>query len=129
MAVPRPSPPARAEQILADPFAHPASTGAPLEVHWPHPAVRGNAIKWGRAGALDRRARGHAMARIDWKDRVVIESDLHHGDPCIKGTRIPVSIIGESIADGMTADEVRAAYPQLSLEDIRAALAYVADVL
>jgi uncharacterized protein (DUF433 family) len=69
------------------------------------------------------------MARIDWKDRVVIEPDLHHGDPCIKGTRIPVTIIVGSIADGMTADEVRAAYPQLSLEDIRAALAYAADVL
>ena len=34
-----------------------------------------------------------------------------------------------SIADGMSTDEVRVAYPQLSLEDIQAALAYAAEVL
>lgn len=69
------------------------------------------------------------MSRVDWKDRVIIDSDVHHGDPCIKGTRIPVSIIARSIADGMSVEEVRAAYPQLSLDDVRAALAYAAEVL
>jgi uncharacterized protein (DUF433 family) len=69
------------------------------------------------------------MARVDWRDRVVIDPDVHHGDPCIKGTRIPVSVIVGSIADGMSPDEVRAAYPQLSLQDIQAALAYAAEVL
>ncbi len=69
------------------------------------------------------------MTRVDWRDRVVIDPDVHHGDPCIKGTRIPVSVIVGSIADGMTTDEVRAAYPQLSLQDIQAALAYAAEVL
>ncbi len=69
------------------------------------------------------------MARVDWRERVVIDPDVHHGDPCIKGTRIPVSVIVGSIADGMSPDEVRAAYPQLSLRDIRAALAYAAEVL
>ncbi len=69
------------------------------------------------------------MSRVGWKDRVVIDPDVHHGEPCMKGTRIPVSIIVGSIADGMSLEEVRAAYPPLSLEDIRAALAYAADVL
>lgn len=69
------------------------------------------------------------MSRVDWRDRVVVDLDIHHGDPCITGTRIPVSIIVGSIADGMSSDEVRAAYPQLTLEDVRAALAYAADVL
>ncbi len=69
------------------------------------------------------------MARTDWKDRVVVDPEIHHGDPCIKGTRIPVTIIVGSIADGLGLDEVRAAYPQLSPEDIRAALAYAAEVL
>ncbi|MEJ2560234.1 MAG: DUF433 domain-containing protein [Anaerolineae bacterium] len=31
------------------------------------------------------------MGRIRWQERVVIAPDLHHGDPCIKGTRIPVA--------------------------------------
>ena len=69
------------------------------------------------------------MPRVDWKARVVMDPEVHHGDPCIKGTRVPVSIIVGSIADGMGVEEVRAAYPQLSAEDIRAALAYAAEVL
>ena len=69
------------------------------------------------------------MERIRWQERVVIAPDVHHGDPCIKGTRIPVSIIVGSLADGMTTEEIQEAYPQLAAEDIRAALAYAADVL
>ena len=69
------------------------------------------------------------MPRVDWKARVVMDPEVHHGDPCVKGTRVPVSIIVGSIADGMGVEEVRAAYPQLSAEDIRAALAYAAEVL
>ncbi len=69
------------------------------------------------------------MPRTDWKDRVVVDPEVHHGDPCIKGTRIPVTTIVGSIADGLSLEEVRAAYPQLSVEDVRAALAYAAEVL
>jgi uncharacterized protein (DUF433 family) len=64
-----------------------------------------------------------------WQNRIVIEVDLHHGEPCIKNTRIPVAIIIGSLADGMTSDEIRAAYPQLTQEDILAALAYAAEVM
>ena len=69
------------------------------------------------------------MPRVDWKARVIMDPEVHHGDPCVKGTRVPVSIFVGSIADGMGLEEVRAAYPQLSVEDIRAALAYAAEVL
>ena len=69
------------------------------------------------------------MGRLRWQERIVIAPDLHHGDPCIRGTRIPVSMIVGSLADGMTPDEIREAYPQLTPEDIQAALAYAADVM
>lgn len=69
------------------------------------------------------------MERIPWQERVVVEPDLHHGDPCIRGTRVPVAVIVGSLADGMTVQEIQDAYPQLSLEDIRAALAYAAEVV
>ena len=69
------------------------------------------------------------MGRVRWQERIVIEADLHHGDACIKGTRIPVAVIVASLADGMTAEEIRQEYPQLSDLDIRAALAYAADVI
>jgi len=69
------------------------------------------------------------MGRVRWQERVVIAEDLHHGDPCIKGTRIPVAMIVASLADGMTSDEILEEYPQLTDLDIRAALAYAADVI
>jgi uncharacterized protein (DUF433 family) len=69
------------------------------------------------------------MTRIDWKEHITVDPELHHGDPCITGTRIPVSIIVGSLADGMTAKEILDAYPQLSPADIQAALAYAADVM
>ena len=69
------------------------------------------------------------MKRIKWQERVVIDPTLHHGDPCIKGTRIPVATILGSLADGMYPDEIRTAYPQLVMEDIQAALAYAAEVV
>ena len=69
------------------------------------------------------------MNRARWQKRVVIVPDLHHGDPCIKGTRIPVAMIVGSLADGMTPEEIQDAYPQLTVEDIQAALAYAAEVI
>lgn len=64
-----------------------------------------------------------------WQDRIAIDPEIHHGDPCIKGTRIPVAMLVGSLADGMTFDDIRQAYPQLTNEDIYAALAYAAEVM
>jgi uncharacterized protein (DUF433 family) len=64
-----------------------------------------------------------------WQDRITIDPDVHHGEPRIKGTRIPVTMIIGSLADGMSIDEILAAYPQLANEDIYATLAYAAEVM
>ena len=64
-----------------------------------------------------------------WQDQIVIDPDLHHGDACIKGTRIPVTTIVGSLADGLTEEEILGAYPQLKTEHIQAALAYAADIM
>lgn len=69
------------------------------------------------------------MGRVRWQERITTALDVHHGDPCIKGTRIPVAMILGSLADGMAPEEIQAHYPQLADEDIRAALAYAADVI
>lgn len=68
------------------------------------------------------------MKRIHWQDYIIVEPQLHHGDPCLKGTRIPVAIILGSLADGFTVDEILAAYPQLNTQFIFAALAYAAEL-
>ena len=69
------------------------------------------------------------MTRINWQDYIAIDKDVHHGDPCIKGTRVPVATIIGSFADGMSMDEILDAYPQLKRVSIQAALAYAADAV
>jgi uncharacterized protein (DUF433 family) len=69
------------------------------------------------------------MERPNWMDRIVVDPKLHGGEPCIKGTRIPVSMIIGSIADGDTVEVLLVAYPSLVLEDIQAALKYAAEVV
>ena len=57
-------------------------------------------------------------------DRIVCDPKILSGKPCIKGTRIPVSVILEQIADGETWDALLAGYPELKKKDIQAALLY-----
>jgi uncharacterized protein (DUF433 family) len=61
-----------------------------------------------------------------WRDLVASTPAVMHGQVCIRGTRIPVSLILGSLADGMIADEIVADYPTLTPEAINAALAYAA---
>lgn len=69
------------------------------------------------------------MNRINWQPYITTDLDLHHGDPCITGTRIPVATIVGSLADGMIAAEIIMAYPQLDETAVYAALAYAADIM
>lgn len=69
------------------------------------------------------------MSRISWQDRVVVDENLHHGEPCIRGTRIAVRTLIGNLADGMKPSEILEAYPQLSENDLLGALAYAADVM
>ena len=64
------------------------------------------------------------MSRINWKNFIVIDPEIHHGEPCIKGTRVPVAILVGSIADGMSVAEVLEEFPQLKQKEIQAALEY-----
>ena len=61
-------------------------------------------------------------------DRISIDPNVCFGKPCIKGTRIWVSLILDFLASGMAIDAVRAEYPQLTTDDIRAAIAYGAEM-
>ena len=60
--------------------------------------------------------------------RISIDPNICFGKPCIKGTRIWVSLILDFLADGMTINELRAEYPQLASEDVCAAIAYGAEM-
>lgn len=69
------------------------------------------------------------LSAPDWKSRIVADPALHHGEPCIAGTRVAVSIIVGSIADGDSHAQIVASYPQLTTDDIRAALHYAAEAV
>ena len=64
----------------------------------------------------------------NWQQRISIDPNVCHGKPCIKGTRIWVSLIVDNLAAGTPQDEILAAYPSLTKEDISVALAYAAEM-
>ncbi|HLB17280.1 MAG TPA: DUF433 domain-containing protein [Burkholderiales bacterium] len=59
-------------------------------------------------------------------DRITFDTQIMGGRACIRGMRIPVSVIVGQIAHGATTEEVLADYPDLEPEDIRQALQYAA---
>jgi len=60
-------------------------------------------------------------------ERITVNAEICGGKPCIRGTRIWVSLILDFLADGMTEGELLAEYPQLVHEDVLAAIAYGAE--
>ena len=68
------------------------------------------------------------MTREELLDRVTVNPAVCGGKPCIRGTRIYIAIILDGLAEGLTPEQITDHYPQLTLEDIRAALAYAAEL-
>ncbi|MEW6201044.1 MAG: DUF433 domain-containing protein [bacterium] len=66
------------------------------------------------------------MSELDWRERISINPNVCHGKPCIKGTRVMVSIILDYLKAGESTETILREYPTLKKEDIRAALAYAA---
>ncbi len=60
----------------------------------------------------------------DPADMVTIDPAVCHGKPCVRGTRILVTTVLDSLASGDTEAEIMAEYPSLTTEGIRGALAY-----
>jgi uncharacterized protein (DUF433 family) len=56
--------------------------------------------------------------------RISIDPNVCFGKPCIRGTRIWVSLLLDFLANGMAAEDIINEYPQLVMEDILAAIAY-----
>jgi uncharacterized protein (DUF433 family) len=63
-----------------------------------------------------------------WQDHIVSTPDTLHGTPRFRSTRIPVSIVLENLAAGVTSTELHEQYPTLPAEAVPAALAYAADL-
>jgi uncharacterized protein (DUF433 family) len=65
--------------------------------------------------------------RAKMSERVEMNPGVMLGKPVIRGTRIPVELLLRKLAEGATMEDLLDAYPRLTAEDIRAALAYAAD--
>jgi uncharacterized protein (DUF433 family) len=65
---------------------------------------------------------------MNWRERITVDPLVCHGKSCIKGTRIMVSVILDNLAEGVTENEILKSYPSLSIEDIKAAIAYAAEL-
>lgn len=63
----------------------------------------------------------------NYRSLISINPNIRFGKPCIKGTRISVGDILGWLAAGMTNEEIIGDFPELSIEAIRAALAFAAD--
>ena len=68
------------------------------------------------------------MDRQKLLGRISVDPNVCFGKPCIRGTRIWVSLIVDNLAEGVSEDELLKAYPQLKPEDIRAALCFAAEM-
>jgi uncharacterized protein (DUF433 family) len=66
---------------------------------------------------------------MNWKKHITSDPAICHGRACIKGTRVMVSVILDNMAEGLTADEILKSYPSLHKNDIKAAIAYAAELL
>jgi uncharacterized protein (DUF433 family) len=60
--------------------------------------------------------------------RISVDPNVCFGKPCIKGTRIWVSLLLDFLANGMTVKEILEEYPLLTENDVRAAIAYGAEM-
>jgi len=60
--------------------------------------------------------------------RISVDPNVSAGKPCIRGTRIWVSVLLDVLANGTTTNEVLAEYSQLVKEDVQAAIAYGAEM-
>ena len=64
---------------------------------------------------------------MDYRARIVVDSEVRFGKPTVRGTRITVGGVLSYLASGMNEDEILADFPQLSREDLRACLAFAAE--
>ncbi len=76
---------------------------------------------------LEGRCEAFQGVLMEYRSLITIEPGKRGGRPCIRGMRITVYDILGWLAAGMTNDQIVEEYPELTVEDIRAALAYAAD--
>lgn len=65
---------------------------------------------------------------MDWREYITVDPEVCHGKPCVKGTRVMVTVILDNLAVGQTPEEIMESYPSVSREAIQASIVYAADL-
>jgi uncharacterized protein (DUF433 family) len=65
---------------------------------------------------------------MDWKQTITTDPNILHGSVFFAGTRIPVTVVLDNLADGAEVAEIPRQYPSLGPEQVSAALGYAADL-
>ena len=65
---------------------------------------------------------------MNWREHIVVDPGILHGKACFKGTRIPVAVVLDNLAAGVSEDDLRGEYPTLPKQAVTAAIAYAAEL-
>jgi uncharacterized protein (DUF433 family) len=68
-----------------------------------------------------------ANLRVDYRKHITIDPKVLLGKPVVKGTRIPVETVLAHLAENPDFDELLAAFPRLTVDDVRACLDYATE--
>ena len=65
---------------------------------------------------------------MNWREYISVDPNVCHGKACIAGTRVMVTVILDSLAEGLGVEEIMELYPSVSREAVQAALLYAAEL-
>lgn len=65
---------------------------------------------------------------MDWREYITVDPAICHGQACVRGTRIPASVVLDNLAAGLAVEAVLQSYPTLTPEAIQASVAYAAEL-
>ena len=65
---------------------------------------------------------------MDWQQYISVDPNICHGQACIAGTRVMVTVILDNLAAGLTVEEIAESYPSVSADAVKAALRYAAEL-
>ena len=64
---------------------------------------------------------------MNWQEYICVDPQVCHGQACIAGTRVMVTVILDNLAAGLTAEDIAESYPSVSTDAVQAALRYAAE--
>jgi len=65
---------------------------------------------------------------LDWRKHIASDPNICHGKACIKGTRVMVTVILDSLASGETPEQIVRSFPSVTVDDVKATIGYAAEL-